>query len=1004
MFIVRASLIATTMDLFYDDVPPLPETDYTYYVTAVYDAGESDPSDTAVGSYLVRPTSGGPDLLGYTWIHSDDASGPAYAWTDIVATGTAATLTSDDSVDGPFAIGFEFPFYENSYTEFYVNSNGLVTFGASSTAFSNVQLPNTATPNNLIAAFWDDLNPTASDPDGTVYYLYDSINETLTVQYNLVANGGTVEFAFQTILMADGNILVQIQNVDENDVVGATVGIENADGTSGLSANFNGDGCLLADGVAILFERPDADVFPPALVVTPLDDTEITSAPYTVSAEITDASGIGSAVLYYQVSAGGYTSVAMTNTTGDTYTADIPAQTAGALIDYYVEATDLGLPTANTATSSTYSFEILNYTFPPSSFNATDGEIDVVELTWGVPRDPSAFFEGFENGIPATWTNLNVDAGSQMWTAYNSGVYEGSYCAAVRYESSSLVNNDWLITPALDVTAASVLSFMTKRSGTYYPDAMDVAISTTDTDPASFTTVLQTISADAATYHEVAIALSAYDGMTVYIGFHYYGDDEMRRYIDNVEVTGIATRAAVASEWSTPVEADAAAIRAEVKGKNVSAAELNALLNPADNASRAFLNYEVYRDDVAIATTANLFYDDTPPVAEQVYNYYVKAIWDGGTSDASDSDTGYFILEGPTLTHTALDDTEFAGPYAVTVDAVSVSGTTVTGVSLFWSLDGVNFTEIEMTQTTAPAWDAQLPAVAAPAEYEYYFVAVDDAPSSTTSYSYWFTLYDYTAAPQNFIASDGRPDDIYLDWDSPVTTVTMESLVEQGMSKEEAEAVINENASRDFQTYVVYRDGVAIDSTTNTYYYDYTGVEYQVYEYTVTALWDGGESAGATDTGYFGRDTQGGPDAFGYRWINSVNAAGPVYNWIEAGAGVGTELDTLTGHDDARYEFTLPRAFNFYGNDYTQMMISVNGWVAFDTDSTGAIWNNKLLPDTLGTNPDLMICPFWDDLGTLTGAVYTYDDAANGRFIIQWDAVGRLSGNHPVLHLPADPE
>ena len=65
----------------------------------------------------------------------------------------------DDQVYGPFNIGFTFKFYGNDYTQFYINSNGQVLFGAGSPfGMTAVDIPNSALPNNYIAPFWDELS------------------------------------------------------------------------------------------------------------------------------------------------------------------------------------------------------------------------------------------------------------------------------------------------------------------------------------------------------------------------------------------------------------------------------------------------------------------------------------------------------------------------------------------------------------------------------------------------------------------------------------------------------------------------------------------------------------------------------------------------------------------------------------------------------------------------------------------------------------------------------
>ena len=60
----------------------------------------------------------------------------------------------DQASYGPFNIGFNFNFFENTYTEFYVSSNGLVTFGAGSASATEQPIPTATIPNNFIAPFW----------------------------------------------------------------------------------------------------------------------------------------------------------------------------------------------------------------------------------------------------------------------------------------------------------------------------------------------------------------------------------------------------------------------------------------------------------------------------------------------------------------------------------------------------------------------------------------------------------------------------------------------------------------------------------------------------------------------------------------------------------------------------------------------------------------------------------------------------------------------------------
>ena len=102
---------------------------------------------------------GGPDPFGYRWIDSDEPGGPVFSWIDISTTGTAVGATSDDSLSPAITLDFDFPFYGQFFDSIRVCSNGWLSFTSSSTTYSNQPLPTSGAPENLIAPFWDDLNP-----------------------------------------------------------------------------------------------------------------------------------------------------------------------------------------------------------------------------------------------------------------------------------------------------------------------------------------------------------------------------------------------------------------------------------------------------------------------------------------------------------------------------------------------------------------------------------------------------------------------------------------------------------------------------------------------------------------------------------------------------------------------------------------------------------------------------------------------------------------------------
>ncbi len=194
--------------------------------------GEEDPRTGILGS-------GGPDSFGYQWIDSDEPGGPIFSWQDISSTGTAVfSSTSDDVNAGPFPVGFTFPFYGNTFTDFRVSSNGWVSFTNTTSDLSNDPLPSPGGPENLLAVFWDDMVVDLS-VGGQVYYEYDGTK--LVIQYDGVKKYGSNSppyYTFQILLYPNGTIVYQYLTLGAT-VNSATIGIQNDTRDVALNVVYN---------------------------------------------------------------------------------------------------------------------------------------------------------------------------------------------------------------------------------------------------------------------------------------------------------------------------------------------------------------------------------------------------------------------------------------------------------------------------------------------------------------------------------------------------------------------------------------------------------------------------------------------------------------------------------------------------------------------------------------------------------------------------------------------
>ncbi|MFH1687508.1 MAG: C25 family cysteine peptidase [bacterium] len=132
----------------------------------------------------------------------------------------------------------------------------------------------------------------------------------------------------------------------------------------------------------------------------------------------------------------------------------------------------------------------------------------------------------------------------------------------------------------------------------------------------------------------------------------------------------------------------------------------------------------------------------------------------------------------------------------------------------------------------------------------------------------------------------------------------------------------------------------------------------------------------------------GGPDAFGYVWIDSDEGVGGLYDfgWIDV-SGTGTDVigDFGSNPDDV-YAGPYPIGFDFvfYGNVYNQIYIGSNGIIGF----AAAGMNSRInVPIPAESDPDNIIALLWDDLNPgdsdCPGAhLYLHSDGS--RLVIQF--------------------
>ncbi|MBN1824964.1 MAG: T9SS type A sorting domain-containing protein [Candidatus Eisenbacteria bacterium] len=146
-----------------------------------------------------------------------------------------------------------------------------------------------------------------------------------------------------------------------------------------------------------------------------------------------------------------------------------------------------------------------------------------------------------------------------------------------------------------------------------------------------------------------------------------------------------------------------------------------------------------------------------------------------------------------------------------------------------------------------------------------------------------------------------------------------------------------------------------------------------------------------------------GPDRYGYWAYDNSDTdypdAAPLFEWVEISptyGGSGISLGLGDGDGAVR---ALPFPFVYYGVSYDSILISDNGWAAFDLANRFDFYNWSL-PNSYGNAA--MIAPFWDNLNPekeendvpVGDGIYAFYDDGEHRYVIEWSRLGNLRSQH----------
>ncbi|MEO0191398.1 MAG: T9SS type A sorting domain-containing protein [candidate division WOR-3 bacterium] len=177
----------------------------------------------------------------------------------------------------------------------------------------------------------------------------------------------------------------------------------------------------------------------------------------------------------------------------------------------------------------------------------------------------------------------------------------------------------------------------------------------------------------------------------------------------------------------------------------------------------------------------------------------------------------------------------------------------------------------------------------------------------------------------------------------------------------------------------------------------------------LTAVAFAAQTGGTTGSGRdIGTLSTGGPDAYGYTWIDSREPGGPAYNWKDI-SGIGTQL---TGLGDDGYVGPLSLGFDFPYYWYTtnKVWLQFNGALSMSTP-TGMYHPGQTayIPNPLPPN-DIVVFMGADLDFTIGGKAYFWTNGSDTAIIQvdsvpEWNDPSSYHSAQVILYLdPSDPD
>ncbi len=542
-------------------------------------------------------------------------------YTEISGGTVHGTIANDNENFNAIPLGFNFTYNGVVYDQVSIQTNGFLAMGPIVTN-STTPISSATGTNNVVAALGRDIKSTAT---GELMSLTSGTapNRIFTAQWShyrrIPATAATDDLIFQIQLHENGNKVVFVYGafVSNNSTTAPSVqvGLRGDANTDFNNRTTTTDWAATTVGTAANNSCTlSATVFPANGLTFTFSPASIGEVPLAAQNPVPSNGAVNTAIgtNLSWVAGGGVT---------DGFKVFLGTDLDATNIVNGATQTGATYNPDDFAYSTTYYWKIVPY-------NQYGDALDCPIWSFTTLADPTIntfpYAQGFDDVIPPAqalgWTTINANADLYTWESVASGAQAGANAMRCRF-NSTVAMDDWLVSPALHLTAGTVYKarFYYRANSATTPEKLSVYLGNAPTTEALTTMLFENLNVNSITYTMAEVVINPTTTGNYYLGFHGHSAMNMNYiYLDSFSIFELIDVINPPQNFAANLVDDNDVVLTWAAPEGI---------------TRDFLGYKLYRNGTLIntLTPAILTYTDMD-LAVGAYSYTLIAYYDGGES------------------------------------------------------------------------------------------------------------------------------------------------------------------------------------------------------------------------------------------------------------------------------------------------------------------------------------------------------------------------------------